>query len=150
MKIFILPILCIILSFNSNQSEKKVKKYSVSGVITGTSSYCGGARPTDEMLADIATPKPIPNKKIYIKKGEINLFKSKVLLTLITDTVGNFKAKLPPGKYLIVDEDKKDLTYYNRLLKEHKEETKSFDAVDSICLKEWFLKPDFIFEVKNT
>ena len=151
MKVFTLHILCLILlSFNSAQSERKVKKYSVAGVITGTSNYCGGARPSDEMLADIATPKPIPNKKIYIKKGEINSFKNKILLTLITDSAGKFQAKLPPGKYLIVDGDKKDMTYYNQLLKEHKEQTKNFDAVDSTCLNEWYLKPDFTFEVKHT
>lgn len=150
MKFFILSAFCMaLLAFNPLQSQKKIKKYTVSGVITGTSGYCGGAAPSDEMLADLATPKPIANKKIYIKKGVINSLNSKVLMTLTADSAGKFHTTLPPGKYIIVDENKKDRTYYNSLLKNHNKQTENFDAVDSVCLKEWFAKPDFIFEVKN-
>lgn len=151
MKIFFISIFCFaLLSFYQTPPKKKVKKISVSGMVTGTSSYCGGARPPEFLLEQLRTPSPRPTKKIYIKKGEVNSFNSKVLLELMTDTAGKFRTRLPPGKYLIVDEDKKDMTYYNKLLKEHKNKTQNYEAVDTVCLKEWYLKPDYIFEVKNT
>src|ERR1035437_1246537 len=151
MRIFFLSIFCLaLLSFEQKQSKKKVMQYPVSGIITGTSAYCGGERPPAELLAQLATPTPRPGKKIYIKTGEVNSFNSKVFLELTTDTAGKFHAKLSPGKYLIVDEEKKDISYYNKLLKEHKTETSSFEAVDTVCLKAWYVKPDYTFEVKNT
>ena len=150
MRIFFLSVFCLVLfSFQQKESKKKTKQFPVSGIITGTSAYCSGARPPAELLAQLAIPKPKPNKKIYIKKGEVNSFDSKIFMELTTDTAGKFHAKLPAGKYLIVDEEKKDTAYYNKLLREHKTETKSFEAVDTVCLKEWFLKPDVTFEVKN-
>jgi len=150
MRIFLLSIFCLTLfSFQQKKSHKKIIQYPVSGIITATSSYCGGARPSGEILSQLATLRPQSNKKIYLKKGEINSFDSKVFMELTTDTAGKFRAKLPAGKYLIVDEEKKDLSYYNKLLKEYKTATQSFEAVDTICLKEWYLKPDFTFEVKS-
>jgi hypothetical protein len=151
MRIFFLSIFCLaLLSFGQKKSKKKVMQYPVSGIITGTSAYCGGARPPDELLAQLGTPTPRPGKKVYIKKGEVNSFNSKVVAELTTDTAGKFHVKLPPGKYLIVDEEKKDLSYYNKLFKEYKSQTESYEAVDTVCLKAWYLKPDFTFEVKNS
>jgi hypothetical protein len=148
MRAIILPILCLaLLSFNQAAPKKKAKKIPVSGTVTGTYSYCGGARPSDEMLAQLATPKPMPGKRIYIKKGEVNSFDSKVLLVLTSDAKGNFHTKLAPGKYLIVDSTKKDMTYYNMLLKNYKVQTEHYEAIDTLCLKEWFMKPNAVFEV---
>ena len=151
MRTILLSLFCLsLLSFHQTQNKKDIKTIPVSGTVTGTSIYCGGARPTGEMLAQLATPRPIGNKKIYIKKGNVNLFSSKVVLELTTDTSGKFHAKLSPGKYLIVDEEKKDTVYYNKLLKEHSQQTKSYQPIDTACLKEWFMKPGVTFEVKNS
>jgi hypothetical protein len=148
MKQLILLLSCIaFFSYGQEQQKKKTTKYLISGLITSTSSYCGGARPSDEMLADIATPRPFPSKTIYIKKGEVNSQKKKIVLVLTTDTNGRFQAKLPLGKYLIVDENKKDLKYYNQLLKKYKVETTNFEAVDTVCLKKWYSKPDYVLKI---
>jgi hypothetical protein len=148
MKAIIIPIICLaLLSFNQADTKKKIKKFPIFGTVTSTASYCGGARPSDEILAQAATPQPIPKKKIYIKKGDINSFDSNVLLVLTTDDKGNFHAKLAPGKYLVVDSTKKDLTYYNMLLKTYKNQTVSYEPIDTLCLKEWYMKPNGVFEV---
>lgn len=148
MRAIIIPILCLsLLSFDQAHSQKKAKKIRVSGTVTSTSSYCGGARPSDEILADVATPRPIPNKKIYIKKGESNSFDSKAIIVLTSDAKGNFHAKLAPGKYLVVDSTKNDMTYYNMLLKTYKDQTVNYEAIDTLCLKEWYTKPNCVFEV---
>jgi hypothetical protein len=151
MKAIILSVLCIaLLSFSQAPFKKKLKKISVSGTVTSTSNYCGGARPSDEMIAQLATPRPKPNAKIYIKSGEVNSFESKVIRVLKTDANGNFHTKLLPGKYLIVDSTKMDMTYYNMLLKTYKTQTAHYEAIDTICLKEWYMKPNLVFEVAGT
>lgn len=147
-KALIIPAVCFAwFAFNTANPDKEGKKINVSGTVTKTHSYCGGARPNDEILAQLGVPKPIGNKKIYIKKGEINSFGSKTILTLTTDSIGNFHARLRPGKYLIVDSTRNDLTHYNTLLKTYKEQTKDHEPIDTVCLKEWYLKPDCVFEV---
>lgn len=148
MKALSLFLVCFaLLSFNQAKPEKKSKKILISGTVTETNDYCGGARPSDEILTQLATPRPLVNKKIYIKKGEVNAFDSKVILVLTSDSKGNFHAKLRPGKYLVVDSTKKDPAYYNLLLKTYKNQTANYLAIDTVCLKEWFLKPAGVFEV---
>lgn len=151
MRTVLIPIICLaFLSFNLVNSEKKAKKVSVSGTVTQTRNYCGGARPSDEIINQLRTPRPVSGKKIYIKKGEVNSPDSKVILTLRTDANGNFKAKLRPGKYLVVDSLKKDMTHYNMLLKTYKNQTASYEPIDTTCLKEWFATPAGTFEVIQT
>lgn len=148
MRVLFAPILCLIFwSFNIATTKTKIKKVPVSGTVTQTRDYCGGARPNDEILTQLGTPKPVSGKKIYIKQGEVNTFESKVILALTTDEKGNFRAKLKPGKYLVVDSLKKDLTHYNMLLKTYKAQTTSYEPIDPVCLKEWFMKPAGTFEV---
>ncbi len=150
MKVLILHLIYFsLLSLDPAESKKKTKKFPVSGTVTSTINYCGGARPTAEILEQAATPRPIPHKKIYIKQGDVNSFGSKTILQLTTDSNGNFKAKLPAGKYLVVDSTKNDLLYYNMLLKTYKSQTTNYEAVDTLCLKEWYMKPNCVFEVTD-
>ena len=150
MKTFILPLLCIsLLSFSQDKIGKKSQRIPIYGTVTETRSYCGGARPSAEMLTALATPAPAAQKVIYIKKGEVNSFNSKVLVKVTADENGNFHAKLSPGKYLIVDSTKKDTSYYNLLLKTYKSKTANYGPIDTKALKKWYLKPDAIFEVSE-
>ncbi|TAL60454.1 MAG: hypothetical protein EPN85_07175 [Bacteroidetes bacterium] len=147
-KTLFVPLLCLsLLSFTATDTKKKAKKISVSGTVTQTRDYCGGARPNSEILMQLGTPKPAANKKIYIKEGDVNTFESKVLLALTTDAKGDFHAKLRSGRYLIVDSTKKDLAHYTLLLNAYKNQTKSYDAIDTACLKEWYMKPAGAFEI---
>jgi hypothetical protein len=150
MRAIVILILCFSLfAFSQEKPGKKAKKIPVSGTVTSTMNYCGGARPTDEILAQVATPRPIPNKKIYIKKGDVNSFNNKTILVLTTDAKGNFHARLSPGKYLVVDSTRNDMTYYNMLLKTYQNQTEHYEAIDTLCLKEWYMKPSCVFEVTN-
>ena len=60
---------------------------------TYTNSYCGGARPGNEILAKYNTPKKLAGFKLKLTD------KKNVFVT--TDTSGSFSHKLNPGKYLI-------------------------------------------------
>ena len=88
--VFGFVILC--MCFNS-RAQKKLIEVSV----LCTQAYCGGARPTDEMLAEIQKPKPYANKKMYLisEKGK--------KIAVKTNSDGNFKAKVTHGNYKLME-----------------------------------------------
>ena len=86
MRFFLLTIfLCMQFGLFSQQ---KVKVF-----VTYTNSYCGGARPTEEILAKYNTPRKLAKFKIKLvgQKTEI----------VTTDSIGYFIKKLKLGKYSI-------------------------------------------------
>ncbi len=125
-------------------------KFKIEILLTQTSLYCGGAKPPDELLKKLNTPKPLIEKTVYIKKGDNNTFDSEVYLKVSSDTSGKIRFQLPAGKYFIVDESKKDSSCYYTLLKEYGTATKNTPAVDKKCLKNWYEQPNFVFEIKDS
>ncbi len=87
-------------------AQRKLNLYAVTGTVTATYAYCGGARPSAEMLAELNRPKPIANKKLFIKSGSVNAKNQKVITSFETDANGHYKMKLAIGSYCIVDEGK--------------------------------------------
>jgi hypothetical protein len=55
-------------------SQKKIGSAEVPVImlITQTHSYCGGAEPPDELLQELATPRPLSGITFYIKNSETN------------------------------------------------------------------------------
>lgn len=84
-----------------------------------TNSYCGGARPTDEIINKYKTPNKLSNFKIKLL--------NKKPITFTTDSLGRIIAKLRPGKYRIF------LTEENN--------KKLFTNYDPTCVK--MLKPPY-------
>jgi hypothetical protein len=131
----------------SGNSEAKVK---VSGTVTQTFSYCGGARPSNEMLAKLNEPKPFANKVLFILKGNSNDFNSMNYIQISSDSLGNFSVSLEPGEYCLVDEFKHHKSNFDDILKKYEKETTNYSAVDPDCLKNWFNTPDLVFTVAKT
>lgn len=104
----------------------------------------------EERYKELRKPRVYPGKKLFVKKGKLNDIKKKAILEIVSDSTGNFSFSLPPGDYCIVDEYKKDKTNYNKLLNQHKEETKNYSAISASCLKEWFKTPDAVIAVPST
>lgn len=73
------------------------QKKTVNIDVSYTSSYCGGARPNDEMLAEMLKPKPYVDKKMIVVSGKGKAYKVK------TDAKGGFKIKLPQGTYKVME-----------------------------------------------
>lgn len=138
---------CLTIFCNKKEDSKK---YEVKGELKYTSSYCGGARPPDEMLLELQTPKPLHGKKIFIKKGKQNEADLELIDSAVTDINGHFFLLLPSGDYVAVGEEKKDKKYCNALLKKHAKATQYNSAIDVECLNNWFKTPDFTFTVKNS
>jgi hypothetical protein len=123
-------------------------KQKIVGVYTESSAYCGGAAPSQEILANIERPIPTANKVLYLKKGSLNITKQKTLFKVITDANGQFKFLLAPGKYYIVGSDKIDTKYFQFLVKKYGKDGKNYKAIDKKCLAQWLAEPLHSFEVK--
>jgi hypothetical protein len=143
MKKFILPFLLLaisILAFSMKAvKKKKPVTFSVEGIITEASDYCGGAEPSPEQQF----PKPYPKAgiKLLVRKGNFNNPKEKIIDSFVSDAEGKFKVSLPAGTYTFIEpwkrgkyktpQDHPGLTY------------------DTTCYRKRYYQPDYTLEVKN-
>lgn len=116
------------------------KKYKVTGVVTETADYCGGARPPKGLEEQLRTPKPLANKKLIVRKGNSNSQKSKIVAEITTNEEGKFELDLPAGTYSFVSEEKTKLVI---------PANDKFNTYDAECLKKEFAKPDGLLTVKD-
>lgn len=136
-------------------SEKEIneiseeKQYSVSGFVTHSNSYCGGARPSDEMLLEITSPKPLANVTYHVRKGILNDVNEKVLLSFTTDSEGKFRFQLPAGDYVIIGSNRLDSVYVKSVFKKFEKETDSYSAADRNCLNKWLSESLFQFKIES-
>lgn len=130
------------LSKHKTKSEVKTaaKKVTVSGTVTQSNSYCGGARPNDEILAATQKPYPFPNKKFHLIKEEINTLNRKIILSFTTDSAGNFSFQVVPGTYSILLDEQVAAP-------DAKKYQTQFIKVDESCFKDWWAKPYYLLEV---
>ncbi len=134
----------------SSEAQKKRPILTVLELsITSTSQYCGGAAPPQELQDNLAKPKPLENKVIYVRKDKNDL-STPILYTLTTDLNGRASLKLAPGKYTFVDASKKDRLLYDALLIKHKEATGQAGPIDPKCLLEYMTNPDFEVIIPKT
>ncbi len=136
-------------------SQKKVKSslnFSiVKGIVNQTYSYCGGARPPDELLIELAKPKPLSNYKLYIKKNTPSIIDAIIMDSIITDQNGRFALKMPKGNYIFVDSIYKDREHYNQMVRLILNDNENYSNLDTNCLLNRFNTPllDFKISRKN-
>lgn len=132
-----------------DSSENQVETFDVAINTTTTEVYCGGARPSEEILEELRTPKPAPNVKIYLRKGDTNNIKNKIDYQLMSNDSGVVKTSLPAGTYSIVFENKKDQNTYNDLLDKYGSGTSYQTPIDTNCLKTFFAQPNGVLIVEE-
>lgn len=96
----------------SHKSKKPVPKktvpqlrtFTLEGRVEFVDAYCGGAKPSAELLEMIKSPKPYTLSKFFIKKGEANSAKNPVVTFIETDTAGKFSIRLKEGQYCIIQD----------------------------------------------
>lgn len=142
--ISIIYILCAVQGCkNKNKvTDSSEKKYKVTIVATFTSPYCGGARPTDEILEYYRKPRPLPAQVFHVKPGETNSMRIESLAQAETDTAGKAYFELPAGKYMLllpVQTVNMDTTKYA---------DNQYYKYDRKCMIERWKKPLLTFEVK--
>jgi hypothetical protein len=136
--------ICVFAATACKSKQLKPKdKVTVSGKVTQTSSYCGGARPTDELLEELATPRMYSGKKFHVIKGDTNVVTHQLILTFVTDENGNFSFELEPGTYsLLTDEQATEPDY-------KKYSTKDV-GLDESCFKSWWATPYYKLNIAST
>jgi hypothetical protein len=118
-----LKLLSLFLLFAGTAcSQKKMQKIKISYV----QPYCGGARPSPEILAEAEKIRPYVNKTIILISATGKVDSAK------TDTAGYIHKKLATGKYKLYE----PWRYYKK--------TQSGDKVtdfDKECLKKEWTRP---------
>jgi hypothetical protein len=109
--------------------------------------YCGGARPSDQMLLDLEKMTPLTSTQFYIKSGHINDPSAPAIYSSITDEEGLAFVQLKPGNYLLVFEDKQDWSQFNSWKDSFAVAQESFSAIDTMCLRQWIQIPEAVFQV---
>jgi hypothetical protein len=117
--------------------------------LTQTSSYCGGAYPPDEVMADLQSPKKLPNQKIYIRPGIVNDWNVPLTAEGVSDINGVVVLELLDGTYSLIYENKVNTTYYKQLLQQFGQKSMEEGGIDKKCLEEFIHTPEATFEVKN-
>lgn len=116
---------------------------TISGTVTQTSSHCGGAAPSDELIAELETPKPYPGKKMHIIKGDTNLTSHKILLSFIADENGTFSFQIAPGIYSVILDEQ--ATAPNEKLYKTKD-----ILVDTDCYNKWWGSPYYVLNISSS
>lgn len=114
------------------------------GVVTYSTNYCGGAAPTEEIVSEMNAKKPYANIWLYIRRGEKNNIRSKIVAKVKTDSLGKFSVKLRQGTYSIVDSRKKNSRFINSLIKMVKQPKAGYKLTDKSCLLNWLQTPDVV------
>lgn len=136
---FNLAFILISLYCLESNAQSKVR---ITAYITTTEDYCGGARPSDEMLRELSTERPLADKVIYIKAGTVNKSTNKTVRKVKTDINGRFEVMLSPGTtYYFIEEWKSKVFITPKNTHEL--------VWDIACLRKRYMTPDFILKVKS-
>jgi hypothetical protein len=138
---FFVALVCLLQAQKATNTPKKT--YKISGKITQTSLFCGGARPTEEMMREMEVPKPYKNKVLYVRAGKINTTAKSVLLKFTADSAGSFSFTLPPGEYVIIQAEQVKKLNLKKL-----PSGKDF-MINKKCLDEWWKKPYYALVIKD-
>ena len=78
------------------------------GRVWWTRSYCGGARPPDELLEELARPLPRDGWQFVVRPGTVHDPRQPVTTRVATDAEGRFSFAAAAGDYCLVTVDKHD------------------------------------------
>ncbi len=125
-------------------SQKTNQLYTVSGTVMQTSHYCGGAKPSEEMLKSFETPGPYISKVLYLKAGKTNSNNERVIVKFTSDSLGRFSFQIKPGTYCILQEEQV------KTFSQKDYVSSSTFAYDLACIKAWWKKPLKVITVKDS
>lgn len=136
--------MCSLTGFSQQHKwGKNAKTFKVSGIVTQTFSYCGGVAPSREMLDKLGTPIAFPGKMFYVREGEINNSKNKIIKAFTADSTGKFCFRLEPGIYAIILQEQLDTVKVT-------DYAKSDQQVDEFCLNNWWKTPYYLLTIKRS
>jgi len=116
-----------------SETVKDNGMFTVAGTVTQAGSYCGGAAPSDEMLAEVQRVRPMSGFMIYVKKGKENNLNNPVVDSVFTNSEGKYTLYLPKGDYVLLQ--KNQLT--KDILSKYENPTQYLQA-NKDCLEKWW------------
>ncbi len=149
------PIALAVLLSSCSQRQAVLDGFFENGTIhvhcTWTEPYCGGAEPDP---ADHPRPQPWSGK-MFIRaarpdstgKLAINDLREPTAMIQM-NTEGDGYLILPPGQYILIDEDRADDRRYSELLRDHMKPTKFKEPIDTACLRQWLFGPFGVCAIK--
>lgn len=111
MRIAFLFLALVFVSFNYPCRHKKpTNKYEL--IIKYNGSYCGGAKPSEQMLEEIESMRPLSNTTLKV----FPIGKKKPVYKVKTDKNGIAKISLPDGEweYTLTKDIGKEIMYINK------------------------------------
>ena len=146
--------LIIAFGFASGQPGEadlpKDQKTAVKIHFTFTSTYCGDDAPAQQLLDELARPKPLAGQPVFVKRGEVNNPDDNTFIFSGTSgDIGEVNIVVPPGKYYVVFDNKKTRDLYEEYRSKYTTQTEFYTALDPSCLSEWIKTPELTFEVRS-
>lgn len=137
---FHLVIAILIVACTPGKHKNKVPvKYTVSGTIFELRQYCGGARPSEEILH----PKPLAVHGItlYIRKTLMNSSENQIIDSVVSGFDGSFSIQLPAGTYCFIEAAKK--------AQMKMPVNDQYNTYDTACYRKNYNTCDFSVDVKS-
>lgn len=128
---------------DQQRESKSVITYPVSGLVTRTMAYCGGAAPGEEMLMEYRKPRPYAGKIFYIREGSTNNTVAKIILQFTTDSAGRFSFQLPQGTYAIIQQEQ------TIPLRPENYRSNATHRYDMDCLLDWWKQPYYLLQITS-
>jgi hypothetical protein len=124
-------------------ATRLLNELKISGQITQTNAYCGGAAPTEEMEKEFRKKHPLPGRKLYLRAGIQNDVSKPLVAETVSNALGGFEFDVPAGSYCLITEEKFEA-------KEHKApEQWGVRFQGEACLKEWMQACDQVIIVTD-
>jgi hypothetical protein len=86
---------------NATATSETSSAMKVSLSVTISSDYCGGAAPSDEMIAELKQPKQFSNQKCYITTSKASKELPSDMTLLTSSASGTIEASLETGTYFV-------------------------------------------------
>lgn len=125
----IIHIILSILTFQQRSFEQD-GKFTVAGIITTSSSYCGGAAPDPDLMRELQKTRPFSGIWLYLKEGTENNFGAPIIDSAMTNNDGFFRFLVDTGEYVIITKQMLDPNITNNYLSGNIQ-------ANSECLDEW-------------
>ncbi len=133
---FFVLICAILITACKGSDPGKMSQINVLEItVSYTEPYCGGAPPTDEIIAKSKIEKSLASETLFISKSDPT---DENILKFETDSDGIIKAELKEGHYFVFFPNKVNVKHAN--------------SISKACEK-WALSPDGVLDVttnKNT
>ena len=150
------PIAIVVLFSSCANRQAVMDGFFESGTLhlhcTWTEPYCGGAEPDP---SDYPRPQPWSGK-MFIRAARPDS-SGKLAINDLREPTGMIEMnaeghgylRLPPGDYLLIDEDRVDDRKYRQLLRDHTKPAKYNEPIDTACLRQWLRGPFGVFTITS-